>query len=70
MRASSDGTAARENETFEQYLAKRTGCSVSRLRTIFDDFLRDMFDRKCYVVSVGAMSSQRHSSSPCLRASA
>ncbi|KAI1785590.1 hypothetical protein LXA43DRAFT_1100058 [Ganoderma leucocontextum] len=39
-----DGTAAREDETFEQYLAKRTGCSVSRLRTIFDDFLRDMFD--------------------------
>ena len=42
----SDGTAAREHETYEQYLAKRTGLSVDWLRVIFDDFLREMFDRK------------------------
>ncbi|KAI1785020.1 hypothetical protein LXA43DRAFT_1100757 [Ganoderma leucocontextum] len=39
-----DGTAARLQETYEEYLAKRIGWSVGRLRTVFDDFLRDMFD--------------------------
>ena len=42
----SDGTAVREHETYEEYLAKRIGWSVDRLRLVFDDFLRDMFDRK------------------------
>ncbi len=42
----SNGTAVRENETFEQYLAKCGGWSVDRLRTVFDDFFRDIFDRK------------------------
>ena len=53
--AISDGTAAREHETYEEYLAKRIGWSVDRLRLVFDDFLRDMFDREyLYSISGGA----------------
>nr|VWO99984.1 Protein SEY1 (EC [Ganoderma boninense] len=44
IKAIHDGTAAQEHETYEQYLAKRTGLSVDWLRVIFDDFLREMFD--------------------------
>lgn len=31
--------------SFEEYLAKRIGWSVDRLVLVFDDFLRDIYDR-------------------------
>ena len=34
-----------EGVSFEQYLARRLGWSVERLVLVFDDFLREIFDR-------------------------
>ena len=34
-----------EGVSFEQYLARRLGWSVERLVAVFDDFLREIFDR-------------------------
>ena len=40
-----------EGVSFEQYLAGRLGWSVERLVIVFDDFLREIFDRtSCILV--------------------
>lgn len=49
-----------DNLTFESYLSRKIGWSVDRLLCTFDDFIRDIYDRKFSMIS-----TSNHSLNPC-----